>query len=435
MKFQIPFYQDNLQNNNLNNTYPATIDQDNHVLGIHLGNTNCYSAISKWNIPFMISNSENQIGTPSYVSLLNDGNLLIGQPAKNQIKINHLSTFCGAKRFIGIKFDDPIIQKNSEKLPQNIVRGQNGDVCFSANSQIFTRQQVCSKIISQFQQIAGFNFKFAIISLPDYFNEQQRSLFFESANSNYTGLKIKRLIKQSTAVCLSYFDAYNFNTKKIAVCHLGGYTFSISILNYEDGIYDIVSTQSDIFSGGEEINNLLSEYIIKQFISQKGINITKCNDFIQNVNDAAEKAKCELSYSDETSISIEYLSHGNQETRHFNCSISRLQFEDICEDFLKNTIRLSEKCLMDSGYPKHQIDKVILTGGSTRIPLVEKFVTEYFGKQIYKNSILPVLPDEDKAKGAASLGQLLCSGGSNKLFFSPLNLGIELFGWISVFDD
>ncbi|KAL4456491.1 hypothetical protein ABPG74_000598 [Tetrahymena malaccensis] len=389
------------------------------VIGIHLGNTNSYCAITRWNHPQLIYNFENQKATPSYISFLNDGNLLIGQPAKNLMKTNPLQTFYGAKRFIGMKFDDPILQKNSEKLPKNICRDQNGDVCFYFQNQIFTPTEICLKLISQLMHINDFNFRTAIITVPDNFNYEQRIHFRQYVLN--AGISV-RIINQSVAALFANgLGNYSSDDQKIAVYHLGGNTFQISIFKQEDGIFELVSTQNDIFSGGEEINNLLSEYLTKQIILQTGINISECQNTISNIKDAAEKVKCELSSSDIAQISLEYLLPDSLEPKSFNCSITRFQFEDLCQEFLKNTIKLCEKCLVDSGYSKDQINHVVLTGGSTRIPFVVKLVSEYFGKQIYKNSILP---DEDKAIGAAAMS--FSNENESKQFLHPFNLGIEL---------
>ncbi|EAR83549.2 molecular chaperone DnaK (macronuclear) [Tetrahymena thermophila SB210] len=411
----------NIQVKDINQQREVDQKLEKYYLGIHLGNTNLYSAKKRYDTPFKIPNSENQNGILSYVSFLNDGNSLDGQSIKDLIQMKINSTFYGAKRFIGMKFDDPIILQNSEKLPKNIVRNQNGDVCFQFDNQILTPEQVCQKFISQLKQIADSNCESKLITVPDYYNDKQREIFLELVQD----LNIRGLRNQSTSVLYANDHLNQQNNRLIAIYHLGGYTFNISIIHFEDGFYDIKETQSDIFSGGEEINNLLSEYIAKQILSQTGIDITRCESAIQNLRDVTEKAKCELSQNDIANINLEYFLPNSIERRCFSCSITRLQFEEICQEFLENTIRLCEKCLKDSGFSKDNIDKVILTGGSTRIPLVQKLVSEYFGKQIYQNNLQF---DGDKAMGNAILSETFSQLFKNKNFFIPFNLGIEIAG-------
>ncbi|KAL4494036.1 hypothetical protein ABPG72_015992 [Tetrahymena utriculariae] len=398
------------------------------IIGIDLGTTNSCVAIVQKNGPVVIENSEGKRTTPSIVALEKEGFSLVGQPAKNQSIVNPENTFYATKRLIGKRFDDRDVQKEMKLVNYKIVPSDKGDAWVQTKEgKKYSPSQIAAFVLMKMkdtaEQYVGKELKNAVITVPAYFNDQQR-LATKDAGT-IAGLQVLRIINEPTAAALSY-GANKSQNKIIAVYDLGGGTFDISIVQLDNGVFEVKATNGDTSCGGEDIDGMLQSFLIKQFKESSNIDITSDKMACQRIREAAEKAKIDLSQSDSTEISLPYLFNSSTGPKHFRYQLTRRQFEQLVGSFLDKTIDSCRQCLKDSGLTINQIDEVLLVGGSSRIPYVQKLVQDFFQKQPNKS----VNPDEAVALGAAIQGSVL-SGNMKDLILldvTPLSLGKSIIG-------
>jgi molecular chaperone DnaK len=400
-----------------------------HVIGIDLGTTNSCVAIMEGSAPKVIENAEGMRTTPSVVAFTNDGQRLVGVPAKRQAVTNPDNTLYATKRLIGRRYDDPNVQKDAKHLSYKIVRDTNGDAAVEARGQKYSPAQVGAFVLIKMKETAeaylGKPVKEAVVTVPAYFNDQQRQATKDAGK--ISGMDVLRIINEPTAAALAY-GLDKKDGKVIAVYDLGGGTFDISILEISNGVFEVKATNGDTSCGGEDIDGIITSWILNEFKSQSGIDVTKDKLAIQRVREAAEKAKIELSSALQTEINLPYLTADASGPKHCNINFTRSKLEAITDEFLKKTIKPCETCLKDAGLQKNQIEEVILVGGMTRMPKVQTLVQNIFGKPASKS----VNPDEAVAMGAAIQGGVLIGDVKDILLLdvTPLSLGIETLGGV-----
>jgi molecular chaperone DnaK len=400
-----------------------------HVIGIDLGTTNSCVAIMEGSAPKVIENAEGMRTTPSVVAFTNDGQRLVGVPAKRQAVTNPDNTLYATKRLIGRRYDDPNVQKDAKHLSYKIVRDTNGDAAVEARGQKYSPAQVGAFVLIKMKETAeaylGKPVKEAVVTVPAYFNDQQRQATKDAGK--ISGMDVLRIINEPTAAALAY-GLDKKDGKVIAVYDLGGGTFDISILEISNGVFEVKATNGDTSCGGEDIDGIITSWILNEFKSQSGIDVTKDKLAIQRVREAAEKAKIELSSALQTEINLPYLTADASGPKHCNINFTRSKLESITDEFLKKTIKPCETCLKDAGLQKNQIEEVILVGGMTRMPKVQTLVQNIFGKPASKS----VNPDEAVAMGAAIQGGVLIGDVKDILLLdvTPLSLGIETLGGV-----
>jgi molecular chaperone DnaK len=400
-----------------------------HVIGIDLGTTNSCVAIMEGSAPKVIENAEGMRTTPSVVAFTNDGQRLCGMPAKRQAVTNPENTLYATKRLIGRRYDDPDVQKDAKHLSYKVVRDKNGDAAVEAKGQSYSPAQVGAFVLVKMKETAeaylGKSVKEAVVTVPAYFNDQQRQATKDAGR--ISGLDVLRIINEPTAAALAY-GLDRKEGKVIAVYDLGGGTFDISILEISNGVFEVKATNGDTSCGGEDVDGIIQKWILDEFKSQSGIDVTKDKLAIQRVREAAEKAKIELSSALQTEINLPYLTADASGPKHCNINMTRSKLEAITDEFLKKTIKPCETCLKDAGLNKNQIEEVILVGGMTRMPKVQTLVQNIFGKPASKS----VNPDEAVAMGAAIQGGVLIGDVKDILLLdvTPLSLGIETLGGV-----
>ena len=399
------------------------------VIGIDLGTTNSCVAVMEGATPKVIENSEGSRTTPSIVAFTDDGERLVGQPAKRQGVTNPERTFFAIKRLIGRSFDDPMTKKDMGLVPYKIIKAANGDAWVTADGKQYSPSQISAFILQKMKETAeahlGGPVTQAVITVPAYFNDAQRQATKDAGR--IAGLEVLRIINEPTAAAL----AYGLDKKKsgtIAVYDLGGGTFDISILEIGDGVFEVKSTNGDTFLGGEDFDMRLVEYLSSEFKKEQGIDLTKDKLALQRLKEAAEKAKIELSSATQTDINLPYITADATGPKHLALKLTRAKYEALVDDLIQKTVDPCRKGLKDAGLSAGQIDEVVLVGGMTRMPKVQEIVKQFFGKEPHKG----VNPDEVVAIGAAVQAGVLQGDVKDVLLLdvTPLSLGIETLGGV-----
>ncbi len=399
------------------------------VIGIDLGTTNSCVAVMEGATPKVIENSEGARTTPSIVAFTDDGERLVGQPAKRQAVTNPERTFFAIKRLIGRSFEDPMTKKDMGLVPYKIIRAPNGDAWVASDGKQYSPSQISAFILQKMKETAeahlGGPVTQAVITVPAYFNDAQRQATKDAGK--IAGLEVLRIINEPTAAAL----AYGLDKKKagtIAVYDLGGGTFDISILEIGDGVFEVKSTNGDTFLGGEDFDMRLVEYLAAEFKKEQGIDLTKDKLALQRLKEAAEKAKIELSSATQTEINLPYITADATGPKHLALKLTRAKFEALVDDLIQRTVEPCRKALKDAGLSAGQIDEVVLVGGMTRVPKVQEVVKQFFGKEPHKG----VNPDEVVAIGAAIQAGVLQGDVKDVLLLdvTPLSLGIETLGGV-----
>ncbi|TXM68500.1 molecular chaperone DnaK [Methylobacterium sp. WL120] len=399
------------------------------VIGIDLGTTNSCVAVMEGSQPKVIENAEGARTTPSIVAFTDDGERLVGQPAKRQAVTNPDRTFFAIKRLVGRTYDDPMTQKDKGFVPYTIARGDNGDAWVEADGKKYSPSQISAFTLQKMKETAeahlGQPVTQAVITVPAYFNDAQRQATKDAGR--IAGLEVLRIINEPTAAAL----AYGLDKKKagtIAVYDLGGGTFDVSILEIGDGVFEVKSTNGDTFLGGEDFDNRVVEYLTAEFKKEQGIDLTKDKLALQRLKEAAEKAKIELSSATQTEINLPYITADATGPKHLALKLSRAKFESLVDDLVQRTIEPCRKALKDAGVSASEIDEVVLVGGMIRMPKIQEVVKSFFGKEPHKG----VNPDEVVAIGAAVQAGVLQGDVKDVLLLdvTPLSLGIETLGGV-----
>ncbi len=399
------------------------------VIGIDLGTTNSCVAVMDGPNGKVIENSEGARTTPSIVAFTDEGERLVGQPAKRQAVTNPERTFFAIKRLIGRTFADPMTKKDMDLVPYKIVKADNGDAWVEADGKSYSPSQISAFTLQKMKETAeahlGSEVTQAVITVPAYFNDAQRQATKDAGK--IAGLEVLRIINEPTAAALAYgLDKKGSGT--IAVYDLGGGTFDVSILEIGDGVFEVKSTNGDTFLGGEDFDMRLVEYLADEFKKEQGIDLKKDKLALQRLKEAAEKAKIELSSTTQTEVNLPYITADASGPKHMAMKISRAKFESLVEDLVKRTIDPCQKALKDAGISAAEIDEVVLVGGMTRMPKIQEVVKSFFGKEPHKG----VNPDEVVAIGAAVQAGVLQGDVKDVLLLdvTPLSLGIETLGGV-----
>jgi molecular chaperone DnaK len=399
------------------------------IIGIDLGTTNSCVAIMDGKQPKVIENAEGARTTPSVVAFLDDGERLIGQPAKRQGVTNPSNTLFAIKRLIGRNFSDPMVEKDKGMVPYEIVKGGNSDAWVRAQGKDYSPQQVSAFILQKLKEDAerhlGEKVEKAVITVPAYFNDAQRQATKDAGK--IAGLEVLRIINEPTAAALAYGLEKN-DGKKIAVYDLGGGTFDVSILEIGDGVFEVKATNGDTFLGGEDFDLRIVDYLADEFRKETSTDLRKDKLALQRLREEAEKAKKELSTTTQYDVNLPFISMNASGPLHLNIKLSRSKLEALVEDLIAKTIGPCEQALKDAGLKKSDIDEVILVGGMTRMPKVVDAVKEFFGREPHKG----VNPDEVVALGAAVQAGVLQGDVKDVLLLdvTPLTLGIETLGGV-----
>ncbi|SES78093.1 molecular chaperone DnaK [Oceanicella actignis] len=400
------------------------------VIGIDLGTTNSCVAVMEGSQPKVIENSEGARTTPSMVAFTEDERL-VGQPAKRQAVTNPENTLFAVKRLIGRRMDDPVVQKDMKMVPYKIVEGPNGDAWVEARGQKYSPSQISAFILQKMKETAeaylGEKVEKAVITVPAYFNDAQRQATKDAGK--IAGLEVLRIINEPTAAALAY-GLDKEGDKTVAVYDLGGGTFDVSILEISDGLFEVKSTNGDTFLGGEDFDMRIVDYLASEFQKEHGVDLRKDKLALQRLKEAAEKAKIELSSSQQTEINQPFISMDPKSGTplHLVIKLTRAKLESLVEDLIARTLEPCKAALKDAGISKTDIDEVILVGGMTRMPKVVEEVTKFFGKAPHKG----VNPDEVVALGAAIQGGVLQGDVKDVVLLdvTPLSLGIETLGGV-----
>ncbi|MFM1814044.1 MAG: chaperone Hsp70 in biosynthesis/cell division [Pseudomonadota bacterium] len=400
------------------------------VIGIDLGTTNSCVAVMDGGKPKVLENSEGANTTPSIVAFTEDGEQLIGLPAKRQAVTNPMNTFFAIKRLIGRRYDDPTVAKDKDLVPYTIVEGPNGDAWVEANGKKYSPQQISAFILQKMKKTAedklGEPVTKAVITVPAYFNDAQRQATKDAGK--IAGLEVLRIINEPTAAALAYGLDKKSASKVIAVYDLGGGTFDISILEIGDGVFEVKSTNGDTFLGGEDFDMKLVNYLADEFKKENGIDLRGDKLALQRLKEAAEKAKIELSSSTQTEVNLPFITADQSGPKHLTMKLTRAKLESLVDDLVERTKGPCLQALKDAGLKAAEIDEVVLVGGMTRMPRVQQLVQQLFGREPHKG----VNPDEVVAVGAAIQAGVLQGDVKDVLLLdvTPLSLGIETLGGV-----
>jgi molecular chaperone DnaK len=399
------------------------------IIGIDLGTTNSCVAIMDGKTPKVIENAEGARTTPSVVAFLEDGERLVGQPARRQGVTNPTNTLFAIKRLIGRQMTDPMVEKDKGMVPYDIVKGPNGDAWVRAQGADYSPQQVSAFILQKMKEAAeqhlGEKVEKAVITVPAYFNDAQRQATKDAGK--IAGLEVLRIINEPTAAALAYGLEKN-DGKKIAVYDLGGGTFDVSILEIGDGVFEVKSTNGDTFLGGEDFDLRIVDFLAEEFKKENSVDLRKDKLALQRLKEEAEKAKKELSFTTQYELNLPFISMNANGPLHLNIKLSRAKLEALVEDLVAKTIGPCDQALKDAGLKKSDIDEVILVGGMTRMPKVIETVKAFFGREPHTG----VNPDEVVALGAAVQAGVLQGDVKDVLLLdvTPLTLGIETLGGV-----
>ncbi|BBF94227.1 molecular chaperone DnaK [Blastochloris tepida] len=399
------------------------------VIGIDLGTTNSCVAVMEGKTPKVIENAEGARTTPSIVAFTDDGERLVGQPAKRQAVTNPERTFFAVKRLIGRRYDDPMVEKDKKLVPYKIVRAGNGDAWVEADGKSYSPSQISAFTLQKMKETAeaylGAKVDKAVITVPAYFNDAQRQATKDAGK--IAGLEVLRIINEPTAAALAYGLEKKGNGT-IAVYDLGGGTFDISILEIGDGVFEVKSTNGDTFLGGEDFDMRLVGYLADEFQKEQGIDLRRDKLALQRLKEAAEKAKIELSSTSQTEINLPFITADASGPKHLTMKLTRAKFEALVDDLIQQTVEPCRRALKDAGLTAGEIDEVVLVGGMTRMPKVQEVVKQFFGKEPHKG----VNPDEVVAIGAAIQAGVLQGDVRDVLLLdvTPLSLGIETLGGV-----
>jgi molecular chaperone DnaK len=399
------------------------------AIGIDLGTTNSCVAVMEGSKARVIENPEGARTTPSMVAFTDDGEVLVGQPAKRQSITNPENTVYAIKRLIGRRYDDPITEKDKTMVPYHIVRGDNGDAWVEIKGKKYSPSQISAFILTKMKETAeanlGSKVTQAVITVPAYFNDAQRQATKDAGR--IAGLEVLRIINEPTAAALAY-GLDKKGSGKIAVYDLGGGTFDVSILEIGDGVFEVKATNGDTFLGGEDFDKRIMDYLADEFRKEQGIDLRRDRLALQRLKDAAEKAKIELSSATQTDVNLPFITADQNGPKHLNIKLSRAKLEALVDDLIQRTIEPCNAALKDAGLQASDISEVVLVGGQTRMPKVQETVQKLFGREPHKG----VNPDEVVAIGAAIQAGVLQGDVKDVLLLdvTPLSLGLETLGGV-----
>jgi len=401
------------------------------IIGIDLGTTNSCVSIMEGSQPKVLENAEGARTTPSVVAFTDDGEKLVGQPAKRQAVTNPENTIFAVKRLIGRNFEDPTVKKDIAAAPFKIVNSEKGDAWIESKGQKYSPSQISAFILQKMKETAekylGQEVTKAVITVPAYFNDAQRQATKDAGK--IAGLEVLRIINEPTAASLAYGLDKKKESKKIAVYDLGGGTFDVSILELGDGVFEVKSTNGDTFLGGEDFDNNIVDYLVSEFKKDNGIDLKSDKLALQRLKEAAEKAKIELSSAEQTDVNLPFITADKTGPKHINLKMTRAKLEALVEDLITKTLAPCKTALKDAGLSANEIDEIVMVGGMTRMPKVVEQVKNFFGKDANKS----VNPDEVVAMGAAIQAGVLQGDVKDVLLLdvTPLSLGIETLGGVS----